>query len=172
MGLAGLFNFLLSLFTSAGTVPVPAPSSSQASIPEVVLTRLSSGDDGTFGEIYTHSGARYSTGELPWHDDKPDVSCIPLGEYLVEWAFSEKHGMCYHIRNVLRRSNVEIHAANWFGDVSKGLKCQLLGCIAIGLSTGILEGQKAVISSDIGLSRFEADMSRAPFKLSIKGIVG
>lgn len=64
--------------------------------------------------------------ELPWRDNKKDVSHIPCGEYLMDRAISPKRGYeVYWIRNVKNRDeDVQIHVANTVYDI--------LGCIGIG----------------------------------------
>ena len=52
-----------------------------------------------------------------------------------------------HVANVEARSAILIHGGNWGGDSEKGLRTHLLGCIAPGRRIGILEGQRAVLSS-------------------------
>lgn len=66
------------------------------------------------------------------------------------------------------RSGVEIHAANWVGDFSKGYLSQLFGCIALGEDVGYLQNQKALLKSREALITFEAEMGKLPFNLIIK----
>ncbi len=134
---------------------------------KVILHRLSSGDEGTFGILTTDSGFSCSTGELPWHDNKPNESCIPIGVYHCVWGNSLMHGDCYHVEGVTNRDHIEIHAANYMGDKCKGMKCELLGCIAPGMSTGIMDSQKALVFSRIALQKLEADLKREDFELKI-----
>jgi len=61
--------------------------------------------------------------ELPWLNNKPQVSCIPEGRYeLVKW-YSPKFGNHLHVLNVPGRDLIMVHPAN---DAIKELK----GCIA------------------------------------------
>ena len=61
--------------------------------------------------------------ELPWRDNKTNVSCIPEGMYKVN---RDKYGnhQFYAIEGVVARSAIEIHIGNTVAD--------LLGCIALG----------------------------------------
>ncbi len=97
--------------------------------------------------------------ELPDRENKPNISCIPEGEYTCTFRKSPTHGGCYHIENVKGRSGVLIHSAN--------LPRQLLGCIALGSSIGILEGQKAVLNSKATVKSLEDVMGRKTFRLII-----
>lgn len=133
-----------------------------------ILTRVSKSDEGVFGELVTDTGYYCATGELPWQDNATGKSCIPSGVYRCTWRASPKHGMCYHVEDVPGRTDIQIHAANWMGDVARGKRCQLLGCIAPGKAVGLLEGQKAVLGSRDALKALEKDLEHAEFKLTIK----
>ena len=133
-----------------------------------ILLRTETGDQGTFGKITTDSGFMCYSGELPWRNNEPEKSCIPEGKYRCNWRFSPKHGLCYHVEGVPGRSNVEIHSANWMGDKAQGLKCELLGCIAPGVSVDVLDGQRAVIRSKSALLALQAALWREPFDLTVK----
>lgn len=135
---------------------------------KATLTRLQTGDEGSFGTLVTDSGFKCVTGELPWRDNQTGKSCIPPGVYVVTYRFSPKHNkMCYHVENVPDRTDIEIHSANLMGDVSLGFECQLLGCIAPGKGIGQIAGQKAVIASRITLAALEADLAQETFELTI-----
>jgi hypothetical protein len=135
---------------------------------KVMLIRNESGDEGTFGTILTDSGFTCRTGELPWRNNQQGLSCIPEGIYFCSWRLSKRHGLCYHIDSVPNREGIEIHSANFVGDRNMGLKYQVLGCIAIGLGIGKLDGQKAVLRSRQGLAAFEDEMKCETFELTIK----
>lgn len=134
------------------------------------LTRHDTGPEGTFGTLVTDSGFSCRTGELAWHDNEPDRSCIPAGTYACTWRHSPKHGDCYHVENVPGRTNIEIHAANFVGDKDEDMLCELLGCIAPGLQVGVLKGQMAVKQSSLGLRMLVEDLGKEPFELTIVGL--
>lgn len=96
------------------------------------IIRQPSTEQGTFGEWLDNNGDHLCyTVELPWNDNEPDKSCIPLDTYTFNQYESPKHGQVWIVQNVAGRSNIEIHTANfWF---------QLLGCIGVGDSIGQLE---------------------------------
>lgn len=102
------------------------------------LTRLFESSGGTWGELVSASGARWSTMELPWLDNRPRVSCIPPGRYqLVPWASKRfpAHfalvgpGVGLVPAPKLARSSILIHAAN--------RPAELRGCIALGRLVGL-----------------------------------
>ena len=135
----------------------------------VILNRLMDDrpDEGTLGSIF-YNGFLCACIELPWRDNEPGKSCIPSGIYHCSYRYSPKHGHCYHVDLVPGRTDVEIHSANWAGDAAKGFKCQLLGCIAPGMQSGELSGQKAVLGSKEAVARLEEVLGRQNFELEIK----
>ena len=70
--------------------------------------------------------------ELPWKENKHDVSCIPEGKYNVKKVISPTKGLCFILENVPNRSAVEIHIGNF----AAGKKVDTLGCILPGMSFG------------------------------------
>lgn len=149
-----------------------------ALMPTLTLRRQRSTDEGTPGDL---SGPEFGckTLELPWRDlngdglGDPQRSCITPGEYLCEWRESPKYGWCYTVTGVKGRSHILIHAANFAGDEDKGYQSQLLGCIALGVSIGVLPNkfgkpQKAALQSKRAIADFHAAMQQQPFRLVIK----
>ncbi len=132
------------------------------------ITRGPSTDEGTFGNLVTDAGNHYHSGELPWRDDQPGLSCIRPGTYRCSLYDSPTHGLVFKLQNVPGHTYVEIHGANWCGDKLKGLKCQLLGCICLGTDIGELEGQRAVLHSQKALQLFMDEMGPDDFELTIE----
>ena len=63
--------------------------------------------------------------ELPWKDNKPNVSCIPEGKYNVSKRNSPKFGKdTFAINDVPGRSNILIHPGNFTREIQ--------GCILLG----------------------------------------
>ncbi len=73
----------------------------------------------------------------------------------------------YLISQVPSRAGIRVHTANFMGDKSKGLKCQLNGCISLGSRLGKIDGQKAVLLSAPAIRKFEQVMNGQPFLLEI-----
>lgn len=61
--------------------------------------------------------------ELPWRDNQPNRSCIPLGTYVLRKRYSNKFRWHIEVTNVPGRSLILIHPAN---HATRELK----GCIA------------------------------------------
>lgn len=134
---------------------------------KAVLVRTSSGDEGTFGHLCT-GGGMYTTAELPWRGNKTDISCIPTGVYKVTKRkptakFSYDHWL---VEDVRHRTDVLIHIGNYAGDVSKGFKSDVKGCIVVGTQHGVLSNQGAVLCSKDALSKFNNEMPDT-FELTI-----
>jgi len=134
---------------------------------KVTLTRTETGDEGTFGTLVTDSGFSVYSGELPWRGNKIGISCIPAGVYIVQRFNSPKHGDCYLITDVPGRTVTEIHKGNFCGDVSKGRKSDVEGCVLPGNALGEIAGQPCVIASGDALARLEADLEKLPFQLTV-----
>lgn len=104
-------------------------------MPDLTLRRIYEDEDGTLGVLYAARGPFCVTLELPWKDNEPRVSCIPVGRYRVKRHISPKFGECWLITDVEGRSLILIHPAN--------KRSELLGCIAVGESFaefGALDG--------------------------------
>lgn len=131
---------------------------------KLVLQRLETSDEGTFGRLLD-----WYTGELPWRNNAPSVSCIPAGEYQCVWAWSPRFKRStYRLLSVPGRAGVLIHAANLMGDAALGYRSQLNGCIALGEKFGWIEGQKAVLLSRPAVGRLENALRQQPFVLEVR----
>jgi len=108
------------------------------------------------------------TFELPWRYNRPSVSCIPEGIYKVEMRLSPKFGFTYWVKGVKNRSYILIHSGNYAGDVNKGLKTHVNGCILLGQKFGILGEQRAILNSRVMVRKFINHMSSKPFTLKIE----
>ena len=81
-------------------------------------------DDCTIGRL-SYGDFQCWTLELPLLNNASNVSCIyPAGGYKGQKHFSPNNGYCIAINNVMDRTNIQIHSANFLR--------QLRGCIAVG----------------------------------------
>lgn len=136
----------------------------------LVLIRETESTQGTEGIIYIpHLGMQFFTLELPWKDNKTEISCIPMGTYCVEIRQSQRFKIIYHVQNVPDRSSILIHWGNLAGDTSLGLKTNVKGCILLGKKRGILSGQRAVLVSKVAVREFMSLMKNSKFILEIQG---
>jgi len=134
--------------------------------PTVNIFRLMRSDQGTLGKLYYSNFSCYTL-ELPWRDNKRNISCIPAGEYDSKIRVSPKFGKVYWLTEVENRSFILMHSGNWAGDVEKKFKSHVNGCILLGQKRGLLAGQLAVLNSRITVKRFIRMMGGNPFKLKI-----
>jgi hypothetical protein len=143
---------------------------------EFILTRTQSADDGTFGTICI-DGRVFHTAELPWRDNKFQVSCIPEGTYTVIPNTSPKFGACFRLEKVSGRSDILIHVGNYAGDSAKGYRTDVQGCILIGESCvnvdvtdgkGSKRSQRMVTDSKKAFKAFAALIGKESFKLIIR----
>lgn len=141
------------------------------SIKRARLTRSESTDEGTFGTLVFGANS-CRTLELPWRDNRPQVSCIPTGTYRCGIVRSPRMGRVYGVAAVPGRSNVLIHSANLAGDISMGFDTQLQGCIAPCERLGSLRNkagrmQRAGLVSRPAVTRLMEWAAGQPFDLEI-----
>lgn len=139
----------------------------------VVLRRLETGDEGTFGELLLPSGRVLHTIELPWRQNRSRLSCIPSGTYNAKRLRSPSFGkLLYRLDDAQTapRSAILIHAGNWAGDTEKGLRADFLGCIGLGMKRGELSGQRAILNSGKAMEIFHRETGGHPIILSIRPI--
>lgn len=89
------------------------------------------------------NGSSYQckTLELPWKENKKQVSCIPEGTYPVKVRYSKKYGTHLHITDVPNRDLILIHWGNYAGSVNKKTGYpDIKGCILVGKYYGDISG--------------------------------
>ena len=101
---------------------------------------------GTNGDLLLNGEKICSTIELPWKQNKPQVSCIPEGEYELRKRYTSRFGRHFILMNVPNRSYILLHAAN---DALKEIK----GCIA---PVSLLTGEGKGILARLALSKVVA----------------
>lgn len=133
---------------------------------KVRIVRDAPGPLGTFGTLTVGTFSCY-TGELNWHDNKPNISCIPNGVYKCDLWDSPKFAMVYRLADVPGRTNCLIHKGNFLADEGFG-KRDTEGCILLGNAVGEIAGQKALLSSRDAVARFESEMEGESFELTVE----
>lgn len=94
------------------------------------ITRTIKSDKETLGEWKSIDGDKVvftcKTLELPWNDNKNNISCIPTGTYTVvkRKGFATRPYDHFHVTDVPYRNWILIHIANYVS--------QILGCIIVG----------------------------------------
>lgn len=79
--------------------------------------------EGTNGTLFVNGKFFCFTIELPWRDNKRNISCIPEGVYEIQPRFSKKFQHHLIVKNIKGRSYILFHPANYANK-------ELLGCIA------------------------------------------
>lgn len=113
---------------------------------KLLIERIDDSGVQTLGKMYVldnNNSIEFScdTLELPWKDNKRNVSCVPSGDYKVVKRYSPKFGNHFHLTNVKNRSYILIHKGNYYTDIR--------GCILVGsdLTDINKDGHLDVISS-------------------------
>lgn len=130
---------------------------------KLTLTREQSKDYGMFGTITLPDGKTFYTLELPDKDNKRQVSCIHKGIYQCKIVNSPKFGRVYGVLDVPGRACVLIQAGNYGGDIEKGYRTDIQGCILLGKAKGNLNNQPVVTSSKVALKEFMNALNNEPF---------
>jgi len=134
------------------------------------LIRQRTGDQGTEGQLKIPAlGLALFTMELPWRGNASNLSCIPDGTYPCRIRQSQRFGRTYHVMEVAGRSYILMHAGNWAGDSTKGLRTNSHGCILLGLARGVAQGQRAVLSSRPAVRRLVDALGGQEFQLIVSG---
>lgn len=119
---------------------------------EIFIKRTSDDGTQTLGELSVkdYNGVTLfscKTLELPDKGNKPRVSCIPKGVYMVEKGLSPSMGKCFKILNVPNRKFILIHSGNFYTQI---LGCCLVGSAHIDINK---DGKKDVINSKPTLAK-------------------
>ena len=81
-----------------------------------------------------------------WRFNKPNVSCIPAGQYLCKRYHSKKYPNTFEVTGVEGRSKILFHSGNTEKDTK--------GCILIGSRYGLLGSRHAILRSKIVFDKF------------------
>ena len=108
----------------------------------IELIRVGQSTRGTFGVLRRGQVPFADTLELPWEDNKTDVSCIPAGRYTCRRVLSQRFGETFQIMDVPGRSNILFHKVNTIHDTR--------GCIGVAEEFGGTMDAPTVVSSERG----------------------
>lgn len=135
------------------------------------LQRDPSTDEGTYGRLSLPDGTSFETLELAWRENAAQRSCIPPGKYVCAVKSSAKFGQVYEVQGVPGRSGILIHAGNTAGNVDKGQKSDVSGCILLGMKRDKVGGQIAVVGSKEAMGTFSQKMGGQTFILEVIGSI-
>ena len=111
------------------------------------LKRLSNTmEHGVFGVLLDGDIPFAVTLELPWRDNKPEESCIPIGTYVCERVLSPRFGNTFEVTGVDNRTHILFHKGN--------LDDNTIGCILVGEMFEPLNGDAGIQKSGKGFGEF------------------
>lgn len=107
----------------------------------LTLNRIQDTGNETIGELRVEGKPEllFHTIERPWLNNKARVSCIPKGTYKFVPHDGTAFKNVWRLEDVPDRSAILMHIGNTVKDV--------IGCIAVGLSTGKISGDPACLQS-------------------------
>jgi len=109
------------------------------------LYRLVKNDEGVWGVFVYNYRPFAVSGELPWHDNKDNLSCIPEGCYTAELFNHPNKGRVFKLMDVNSRDGILIH----IGNIPKR---DSLGCILIGEGFEMFDDMQGIVSSKNALN--------------------
>ena len=120
-------------------------------------------EEGTNGVLYINGSFFCFTIELPWLDNRKNVSCIPEGVYIISPRFSKRFKHHLWVKNVSNRRLILIHGAN---DALRDLQ----GCIApVSQLTGLGKGAQSQVKLQHLVSLcYQSHDQNIPISLTIK----
>jgi hypothetical protein len=119
--------------------------------------------NGTNGVLLLNGEKVCSTIELPWKENRSQVSCIPAGKYELQKRYTQRFGKHFILLHVPNRSYILLHAAN---DAMKEIK----GCIApVSFLTGEGKGTQSRLALGKLVSLIYPELEKGkPVFLTIK----
>lgn len=134
----------------------------------VRCARFGEDDEGT-PSTWSTPGFRCFCLQLPWRDNLPEISRLPDGVYVVQWAWSDHFRRFMYLiqEDIPNRGGFRVHSGNFAGDRAKGLRSHSLGCPLLGYQFGRMQGQRAILVSRPAVEDFERFMQFKPFTLEI-----
>ena len=108
------------------------------------LKRILYTDEMTYGVLIVDNRPLVFTAELPWKENKKNISCIPIGDYTVKKVNSNRYGKAFSILNVPDRDHILFHSGNIPLDDSRG-------CVIVGDRFGVINDASAILSSRYAL---------------------
>ena len=112
----------------------------------MIIRRVSTGPDGTFGVIVYKNIPFALTLEREWKDNRRGISCIPAGNYKCKRVNSPKFGNTFEVTNVPGRSHILFHKGNLDDDSH--------GCILVGEKFGNINDSPGIHASLEGYNEF------------------
>jgi hypothetical protein len=116
----------------------------------LIIRRIATGADGTFGCIIYKNKPFALTLEREWLGNSTGISCIPAGNYKCKRVDSPKFGNTFEVTNVPGRTHILFHKGNLDSDSH--------GCILVGEQFGDIKGSAGILSSKQGYNELMSIM--------------
>ncbi len=118
------------------------------------IIRFEKSDEGTFGTMLLNRKVFCATLELPWIDNKQNISCIQSGEYVCKRMSSPlikriTNGIWetgFVLQGVPGRTEVMIHSGTFVSNTH--------GCILVAQYWGKLRGDRAILNTGETFNEF------------------
>jgi hypothetical protein len=114
----------------------------------LILKRVASDTEATYGVLLTDGKPFAVTLERPWKGNAPRESCIPTGTYTCRRVQSPTFGNTFEVTGVKGRSHILFHPGN--------VPADSLGCILVGHGFDPVKGVHGVVSSKKEFAEFLA----------------
>ncbi len=127
---------------------------------KIILARIATGKDGTFGVLIDGNIPFALTLEPPWRDNQKNISCIPGGSYQCDSVNSPRFGYTFSVLHVPDRTHIVFHCGNYTKDTK--------GCILVGeqfQNDGLLASRDGYKEFMFRLKDYES------FSLEIKALI-
>lgn len=135
------------------------------------LQRKKNSLHGMFGILHDSDGVQLACSiELPWRDNRRNISCIPVGRYKCKYTWSPafKRYM-YILLDVPDRSGIRIHKGSYAGATDHGFRADFLGCISFGQGYTSIGEQRILHTTAATIARLEDMLNKEDFLLDITG---
>lgn len=96
---------------------------------QITIERKYSSEHCTMGYLVEDNQVIAYTLELPWRDNKNNISCIPKGTYSGTLRYDKNDKWRIELKDVPDRTNVQIHIGNYTSDIK--------GCVLVGTGAKI-----------------------------------
>jgi hypothetical protein len=113
---------------------------------KLIIKRIATGDNGTFGVVMYNDIPFALTLERQWLNNQRGISCIPAGKYICKRVNSPKFGNTFEITNVPDRSSILFHKGNLDDDSH--------GCVLVGEQFEPINGSPGIVASAHGYNEF------------------
>lgn len=102
----------------------------------------------TVGNWYHDDELICHTMEKPWLQNRNHISCIPAGLYNMHYRVSPSKGETFYLSNPRLNVTLDTPGTRTYVQIDKAnVQSELLGCIAVGVDFGYMNGEQSVTKS-------------------------